>query len=717
MPISIKNFDGEYPRTLPHLLPDNAAQDAVNCDFTQNSLTGLRVWKEISHNIPWQTLLGSHESIFAYKSKLFVFPSDSDICRSPVADDKFDRLYWTQTYPGYEYLYVCRDASFGFPQGGLVGQVDLRISRAGVPAPVVAPTVSNPEFNINGLVFVSGELFYETDTGETYGSPQALWGKLTSYTPTEFFWNYPWSSVVPSMTISTTKQVTSTEAVTEIIQNQVAGEWTEFPKKVTTVTNATETKVYKAALRATFGKKDAAGNIISKDLVLILRQDASKSSSPMSNLSGGISISSSNTMTASLYYGALQEERYYVYTFVNIYGEEGPPSPPVGVTISENSACSITIPGAASSIPPNSGFPEVKAMRLYRSATGSSGTNFLFVDEVATGSTTTYMDLKKSSELGEVISTIGSYPPVRYLKGLCQLPNGVLAAFRNNEIWFSDPYLPYSWNPNNTLTTLEDIVSICPAEGGLYVTTKGHPYFVSGVTPDAMSQIKLTSVQAGTSKNGICNMGPAVVWASHDGLVTARGIDAGLDWSYKFFTRAEWRDRYGSKLDKIRLNAHDGHLVVTFTDGTPGFVMRFDESNPTFSKLGYGFTAMNTWTTNDALIGITYSSGEYKIVQFAYSESGYESTENFSWTSKDFILPKPVNFGVMQLVGVGNVTVSIYADGALKHTKSVSLDMTGREILRLPSGFKARRWSFKVSGNGRVEEVNMAISPRELQGA
>lgn len=42
MIIPLKVFTGEFPRMKPHLLPDFAAQTAVDCDFVDGSLRGCR---------------------------------------------------------------------------------------------------------------------------------------------------------------------------------------------------------------------------------------------------------------------------------------------------------------------------------------------------------------------------------------------------------------------------------------------------------------------------------------------------------------------------------------------------------------------------------------------------------------------------------------------------------------------------------------------------
>ena len=243
----------------------------------------------------------------------------------------------------------------------------------------------------------------------------------------------------------------------------------------------------------------------------------------MAGFTGGFSVSGNSVTVSIARQSSLVETRAYVYTFVNAFGEEGPPSPPLSLDVPENGAVTLTIPGASGVI---DAYTPITRIRLYRSATGSADTRFLFATEFATGSTVVYTDTLQAANLGEALSTTGYYPPPRYLTGLISLPNGILAAFKGREVWVSEPYLPYAWNPDNIITTKDDVVALCAAAGGFYVVTKSHPYFVSGVTPDAMSQIKLDSVQAGVSKEAITNIGAMAVWASNDGLVTAQGITA-----------------------------------------------------------------------------------------------------------------------------------------------------------------------------------------------
>lgn len=532
-----KNFQGEFPRTQPQDLPDSAAQSAVDCDFTQNTLMGIR-----DRALVTGFTVNNPKSIFVHESaaySYYAWPRDVDAVRSPVADDAFTRFYWSDGTNFY------------------VSRADL--GNGGEPA-------------ANNKYFV--------------GVPQ------------------------PS----------------------------------------------------------AAMTLVALG-------------------------------TASTY----DESRSYTYTYVNQYGEEGPPAAPFVIDMTEDQP--ITLSYTA----PPSGYCPITTVRVYRTATGSQGTDYLYVGETAVdASTHQFIDTTKSAYLGEALSTRGYYPPPQNLKGICALPSGSLAGFVNNTVWFSEPYLPYAWKPANTQTLQHNIIGMCSYDTGLYVTTMAYPVMISGYSPDGMSSQKIPAIQAGVSKGSIVNAGAFVAYASHDGIVTVRGLSASLDLSFKFFTRDEWRARYGSKLSKMRLNVQDGHLVAWFDDGTPGFLIRLDDVAPSFTKLTDPITCAFVHPEADSLYvgyGTSMYSFKNSLARKAYSH----------W-SKDFILAKPESLGALQLIGTGTVTATVYADGSQVFQSTKALDSTGLTVLRLPSGFRARRWSVKIDGqaDSYVQQYSLVTSPSEL---
>jgi hypothetical protein len=441
---------------------------------------------------------------------------------------------------------------------------------------------------------------------------------------------------------------------------------------------------------------------------VLFRSDGAQLPTEMSGLEADVTRAG-DVMTVTLRTSAAAtESRAYTYTYVNNYGEEGDAAEPVVLDCVNGQAVTLsyTPPGTHSYNP-------ISKIRVYRTATGSQSTEYLFVAEVDVNTTApSVTDEVKTENLGEPIATTGFLPPESGLVGLCNMGNGILAAFKQgeNEVHISQAYLPYAWKSANIITTPGVVKGICPFENGLYVTTTAEPIVITGVDPDSLTNQIVPALQAGVSKGSICNVGPYAAYASHDGIVLLRGLDASLQMSQKFFTRDVWRERYGNKLSVIKMAAHDGNLLVYFTDGTAPFLIRFDEENPSL-------TALTTPVTCHAIN--PYADALYVVSNGTLREfKGSSSRLAYTWHSKDFITPTPTNFAFMQMVGSGTVTVKVYADGVLKHTKTTGLATHERIVFPLPSGFLARRWSIEVAGaaDSYVTEAYLVNAVAELQG-
>lgn len=750
-----KNFTGEFPRLNAYDLPVGAAQSAINCDFTQGNLQGIKARTTVAGI----SAIGA-KSIFIYDSlaySYYTWGRDVDSLRSPIADDNYSRFYW------------CDGTNFYVSRGDLggTGGEPSTTNRywVGVPEPASAMTVDTEStwFNINGYrpmlhsIFCEGSdgsrknevLLRETTTiSYTQAATQAaqystnaekvtilynlllgrqpdgdgltFWvnslnggASLTTvaqaiansnegdaFSPSHFVSDNINSCVIESSGVSASCDALNGK--TTVNNTAVVGyDENGNPITETTAIEQDPSITYKLAVEVRFVTE--GGGYLSA----ILRTDTNTNSYPdeLIGLSGSYTYVN-GVVTANLRARAdYREARAYTYTYVNQYGEEGPPAKPLQVDLLEGQQIMLqyTAPAAHSYCP-------ITRVRVYRTATGGSSTEYLFVGETVLSTTSPkFVDSVKGSALGESIQTRDFYPPPQNMRGIVAMPGGVLAGFVGNNVYFCEPYLPYAWKPNNSQAQINRVVAICPYENGLYVTTTAHPVLITGYSPETMSSQKIPSIQAGVSKGAICNAGPFAVYASNDGLVTIRGINASLDLSFKFFTRDQWRALYGSKLANMRLNAHDGHLLVWFDDGTPGFLIKMDEVAPSFTKLTDVVTAALVHPLTDAL----YVGDGTNL--FAFKTSG----ERLSWThwGKDHLLPKPDNLGAVQLIGSGSVVLTVYADGSQVYQTTVSITETGSTILRLPSGFRARRWSFKTEGatNAYVNELNVVTSPGELQ--
>lgn len=758
MIIQLKTFTGTFPRTKAHLLPDNAAQQAVDCDFVDGSLRAIASDDSVAG------LSGVNiRSMFVYEGgaasgKTFFWNRDVDAVRSPVVNDAYARFYWSDS-TGF---YVSRGDI-----GGNGEPSESNRYKVGVPRPVAAlvatqatislPGVTGYQFELcderadgtfensvsissAGLVFSGTSISlaftaraasYPTNTGTTttsksqqttgtwypigyayvgaangayvpmYGNTQhanSSSSKVVYYetplSPPSSITIYYGNAGDEQMQVATLYRLGSTYwygSSSSIAPPTQAGP-SNPPQTVTT----TIAPVSGPALKMTMLR--ASGN-----LTAIVRANSNKTSWPI-ELPGYSAYLTANGTSYTLTISAKQdyiEHRVYTYTYVNQYGEEGAPADPAEVDCAEN----VTV-NLAYALPP-SGYCPCTKIRVYRTATGVAA-DYLYVGEASVNTVTpVFVDGIRNDELGHTLDTHNYYPPDQGLRGICTMANGMLAGFKGNEIHFMEPYLPYACNPIAIKPLPHRVVGICPFEGGLYVATTTGAHIIQGAAPEYMTDMIVPSAPAGVSKGAITSYNGSIVYASSDGLVMAQGLQASLDLSFKFFTREQWQADFGAKTASMRLDVHDGSLLAWFDDGTPGFLIRFEEEALSLTRLTQGYRASYRHPLADAL----YVSDGSAVFDFRAGAS----RESMTWWSKDFILPRPTNFGVMQLIGSGLLTLTIYADGSVKHTEAVTLDDTGATPVRLPSGFMARRWSFSFAGDGEVREVYLATSISELK--
>lgn len=92
MPVRIGPFRGMVPKIAPRFLHKFAAQSAINCKFYAG---GLRAWKSPS-TVTTPTKAGTKLSLFYYADTYwFHWITDVDVVKSPVAEDSFERVYFT----------------------------------------------------------------------------------------------------------------------------------------------------------------------------------------------------------------------------------------------------------------------------------------------------------------------------------------------------------------------------------------------------------------------------------------------------------------------------------------------------------------------------------------------------------------------------------------------------------------------------------------------
>lgn len=720
--VKITRFSGLRPRLPESLLAEYEATIAQNCDLAYGE---LRATKD-GYQVNGPALTNAPQALYTDDGLTFyTWAKDVDAVRSPIADDKKNRLYFTD---GSGAMQVC-SRILTKVTGGEPGTS----FNVGVPRPSKAPvlSVNLPDVTDAAKYTLVLRFHYEAN-GTKYQETTLAVGNGTDAGTYKSLGNQKYQIAPPVMTRmieATANENFPVSGEAGVVYKDLATgtlyTWSGTAY-VTTTTGATPVGA-SAVLRLT--ATASADNAQFCDVYSSASSLASTTSTYQITLAKD---AAGATYTATLNVSipeADKETRAYVYTYVNSYGEEGPPSKPTLVTTSPLAYVDVTVELDAAV----AGYVPVTEIRLYRTPTGSAIAEYFYSRNITNPGygPQTVLDTTRAEMLNEPLaSTYWTEPPAG-LAGLMSLPNGILAAWKGNELWFSEAYKPWAWPSSYVKPLPHSIVGGIAHGAGAVITTVTQPYLVSGVSPDAMTTARINVDQAGVSKWSLAVVDGAVVYACNDGLMTITGGAASLGPGQRFFTRDVWRERYGSHLAGMRFLVWDGRLVVFHGSGsfTP-FMIRFDEADGTMTELP-NFAAAGGFVS--AFSDQCY----YALGNNLYQFNG-GTAQTATWQSREGVLPTPTSFGVLQAVCTGAWTLTLNAAlnpavPAEKRTTStfggwtqtidaatgLAVTLTtalpeGVTTLRIPSGFLSDRWKVKLVGTGRFRELRLAQTGREL---
>lgn len=393
-------------------------------------------------------------------------------------------------------------------------------------------------------------------------------------------------------------------------------------------------------------------------------------------------------------------DHFYVYTYVTDIGEEGPPSPASG---NAPAAPGQGVKVGDIHVDSSAGADRlIERIRIYRTEAGTSQAEFFFVDEID-ASVTEYEDTVDSGALGEPIPSTEWDPPPDGLAGIVNLPNGMLAGFEGQGVWFSEAYMPHAWPGSYQTTVADRIVGLGVFDQHVVVCTENEPVLLTGADPRGMQQTRLEVNQGCLSKSGIVSLGYAVVYPAPDGLVMvdrsngARVITEGLlaprDWAeYKPDTiRAyEWRGGY-----------------LAFYDGGAFFFDPRDERSGLVEIEIDNVVSGHRDHLDDTLFLLTEDG---RLLEW---ERG-DDPLRYIWRSKLFAWRRPINLAVARVEArtYEDLTFRLYAGGKLRLEKQVS---HGR-LFPLPSGYVAIDAEVELEGTDQVQQVLIAEAAEAVQG-
>ncbi len=387
------------------------------------------------------------------------------------------------------------------------------------------------------------------------------------------------------------------------------------------------------------------------------------------------------------------ETRVYTYTWVNKEAGFEFESAPAAASNSVDVRFEQTVTLSGFATVPGGEYV-VTHKRVYRAVSGI----FLFVKEIEAAETNVVDDVEPD-ELGELLPSTTWAEPPQTLRGLINLPNGLMAGFSGRDIYFCDPYHPHAWPEQNIQTIDYPVVGFGRMDTTLVVLTKGVPYLIQGTHPQNMAVVKSDLEQACVSKRSIVSIMGSVMYAAPDGLMlmSTSGSKIITD---KLFGFDQWQAFF--KPESIHAYQHDNQYIAFYDNGTQqgGFV--FDMTSGQFILHDIYATAGYQDIQRDKLF-VAFADRSVK-------PWGYGSAKSYIWRSKKFTMPQVMGFSCAQLEAEAYpMTVKFYADAVLVHTQTV----TSRNPFRLPAKV-GRDWEMQVEGSHEVFNLSIANSMTEL---
>jgi hypothetical protein len=479
------------------------------------------------------------------------------------------------------------------------------------------------------------------------------------------------------------------------------------------------------------------------------------------------------------------EARAYTYTWISAYGEESAPAPITLINGWSNGTWTIGLfspPFDDTGINRN-----LAVIRLYRTVSSSTGlTTYYQVADISLGSSdpdainfvnadtgcrppsTTYTDtiLDDQIALNFQLPSQTFFPPPADLQGFVSLPNGVIASWKNNEIWFCEPYFPHAWPPGNVLAVDFPIVGLGVTLGAVVVCTSATTYVVAGATPGQMSLTKCSKPEPCTSRGSIVSLDSGVYYISPNGLIQVPNTAQLANLTQSWIKKEDWDALVPQK------NTRAVALATTYfcwgtTNNTDtsvaqtGFNIALDtDDQASFSiwpqpgghRLGFMSMTSPLGFNIDNLLIDPWSGQAVLIMN--QQEYWYDFTsptpiiQTYNWKSKKYQADARKNYSALRVFcQVPNTTpvqnpvpntspaydpswntlgtgqwgiIKVWADpndgtnsGNMVLVMARELRKNG-QIMRLPDGYKAENWQIEVLARVTVTNIQVATSVQEL---
>ena len=667
-------FNGIAPILEPRLLKDEVGVTAQNVNLERGNLNAL--YTNGNHATLNASSITSHYQYkFGGTTYNLEFDDDVDVVPGPIADDAFDRLYWTgQTFP--------RMASSTQITSGGSGAYPRSSFRLGIEAPpnlgVATPT--GPDDGTQIKYSTSYVYTFVSAFGEE-GPPSAASTVLTKVDGQSIaLSNLSFANTKSDVNYGGTK-ITGVTVTTASGSNDI------------TVTTPSAHGFSTSDRIGLDGFSDTGGFTADR-----INHAYSIVSTPSSttftvNLAGAAATSTATSSAANLFHTFVGTKRIYrSNTGSNTTDFQFVAEVAMDVTTytdsTDNDALGEIIPSTFWIAPPD--------------------------DDSST------------------------YPNGQ-MKGLTAIGNGIFAGFSGKRLCFSEPFLPHAWPVAYRVTLEDEIVGISMAGNVLFIGTKGTNYIAAGTDPQAMAIQKLEAAEPLLYKRSLVDMGGYCIYSGPDGLIgvengqvtnLTQALISPDQWKGTYVVQSAGMHE-GKYVGQYSSAAQTPQAIIFDVSGDVNALTTVDTLLNTGSSTNSGF--YTDPETNELYLINKPSSGNCTVESF--DNSATDTKRTFVFKSKEFVLPKATSMNFVKVeadsyAGAG-VTVKVFGDGTeifdatitasgsvFSATGSAPTSFSATQIqepiLRLPTGVH-KVYQVEVTSANPVHEICIGESIDELR--
>ena len=667
-------FNGIAPILEPRLLKDEVGVTAQNVNLERGNLNAL--YTNGNHATLNASSITSHYQYkFGGTTYNLEFDDDVDVVPGPIADDAFDRLYWTgQTFP--------RMASSTQITSGGSGAYPRSSFRLGIEAPpnlgVATPT--GPDDGTQIKYSTSYVYTFVSAFGEE-GPPSSASTVLTKVDGQSIaLSNLSFANTKSDVNYGGTK-ITGVTVTTASGSNDI------------TVTTPSAHGFSTSDRIGLDGFSDTGGFTADR-----INHAYSIVSTPSSttftvNLAGTAATSTATSSAASLFHTFVGTKRIY----------------------RSNTGSNTT----------DFQFVAEVAMDV---TTYTDSTNNDALGEI----------IPSTFWIAPPDDDSSTYPNGQ-MKGLTAIGNGIFAGFSGKRLCFSEPFLPHAWPVAYRITLEDEIVGISMAGNVLFIGTKGTNYIAAGTDPQAMAIQKLEAAEPLLYKRSLVDMGGYCIYSGPDGLIgvengqvtnLTQALISPDQWKGTYVVQSAGMHE-GKYVGQYSAPYQTPQAIIFDISGDVNALTTVDTLLNTGSSTNRGF--YTDPETNELYLINKPSSGNCTVESF--DDSATDTKRTFVFKSKEFVLPKATSMNFVKVeadsyAGAG-VTVKVFGDGTeifdatitasgsvFSATGSAPTSFSATQIqepiLRLPTGVH-KVYQVEVTSANPVHEICIGESIDELR--